>query len=159
TWLDRAHRCETAECDWRGGETALSPERALRGLSRAEKKGPWGKPGFPHEGRPASAGRAVLALVREVAVAAEDAVGEPLPGLRARERVEEDPKRDPGQEQRRVAAAVVLLLALDAPGGAAQLLDRRAQLGLELLVRGNARGDGRDVPLGDQLVVDRARRV
>ena len=53
-------------------------------------------------------------LVREV-VSAEDGVGEPLARRRAGDRVEEDAERDAGEQQRRVAAAV-LLLALDAVG-------------------------------------------
>src|SRR5262249_50290835 len=89
-----------------------------------------------------AAGRAVpvaAALVRKVVAAAEEATRQPLPRLRAGERVEEDAEHDP-DEQEAAVPALVHLFALDAVCRAAQLCDRRAQLVLDVPVGGDTRG-------------------
>src|SRR5207247_2522157 len=72
--------------------------------------------------------------------------------LASGDRVEEDPERDARQEQRRVARAV-LLLALDAVGRRAELVDRVAEVILDLLVGRDARGQRNRSPAAEQLVV------
>jgi hypothetical protein len=51
----------------------------------------------------------------------------------------------------------VVLLALDAVGRGAEVVDRLLQLLLDVLVRGDTRGDRRHPALADELVVDLAR--
>jgi len=78
--------------------------------------------------------------------------------LRPGNRVEEDPEGNPGQQQRRVACAVVLL-ALDSIRCLTQLVEGLPQSLLDLLVGGNACGDWNRSATADELVVDHSRRL
>src|SRR6266536_2189500 len=94
--------------------------------------------------------------VAELFVLAEDLVLQPAPRLGPGHRVEQDPEHDSGQEQGAVAS-LVLFLPLDPVGRRAEILDRRAELVLDVLVAGNLARDCGHAAAADQLVVDVAR--
>src|SRR5438874_518895 len=133
-------RTRTAWCQARWNASSVrSPGRATTSARsrNCRKTNLWGQtPAVGLRG----AGAAVPALVGELVRRAEELVGQPLAGLRTGERVEQDPERDAGQQQCRVARAV-LLLALDTVGCLAQLLDCVLQPLLDVLVGRHARGE------------------
>src|SRR5205814_3005163 len=96
---------------------------------------------------------AVSALVGELVRRAEELVGQPLARLRTRDRVEQEAERYPGQQERRIPRAV-LLLALDAVCRLAQLVDGLPQPLLDVLVGRHARREGNRAAAADQLVVN-----
>src|SRR5229473_5169310 len=96
--------------------------------------------------RSSTSSLSLLAVVRrvvaaELVVAAADHLLDPLAGLGARDRVEEDAEGDARDQQRRVSA-VVSLFALQTVGCVAEVLDRVLQLVADLVVGCDARGQG-----------------
>src|SRR5215208_5542029 len=86
-------------------------------------------------------------------VAAADHVLQPAARLGPRDRVEEDPERDARDQQRRVAAGV-LLLALEPVGGAPQVVHGILEPVADVVVGRDARGERDGAAAADELVVE-----
>src|SRR5689334_20551637 len=91
--------------------------------------------------------------VAELVVRAEDRVLQPAARLRPGDRVEEDPERD-AHEQQAAVPALVGVRSLNPVRRAAEILDRRAELVLDLLVGRDLGRDARHAAVAEQFLVD-----